>query len=284
MSSSLSVVSGNLVAGNSDAGIVIDYYGLGQPLAGMAVEDNEVTGNAQGVVVEDAHVNTITDNVISGNVGEGVLIAAVDLNNADGNRLTGNTITGNGSSGVRIDAADENSIGAVGGDVNVISGNGGDGVTVTTGQDNAVVNNSIYDNGDLGIDLVDDGPTANDGLGDPDAGPNQQQNHPTITGHVPVLVQLGGICGRQVQDQLDAAQHAGDRLPARVLPQRHVHRAGRGQGAARHAAGHHRRNRPRPGLDRLRPGRREGDGHRHGHRSERLRGRPDLGAQRLRLI
>ena len=61
--------------------------------------------------MEDTHVNTITDNVISGNVGEGVLIAAVDLNNADGNRLTGNTITGNGSSGVRIDAADENSSG-----------------------------------------------------------------------------------------------------------------------------------------------------------------------------
>ena len=234
--------------------------------------------------MEDAHVNTITDNVISGNVGEGVLIAAVDLNNADGNRLTGNTITGNGSSGVRIDAADENSVGAVGGDVNVISGNGGDGVTVTTGQDNAVVNNSIYDNGDLGIDLVDDGPTVNDGLGDMDAGPNQQQNHPTITGHVTVLVQQGGLFVAQVQDQLDAAQHAGDRLPARVLPQRHVRRPRRGEGAARHAAGHHRRNRPRRGLDRLRPGRRDGDGHRHGHRCERLRGRPDLGAQRLRLI
>ena len=193
VSSSLTVVTGNLVSKNSDAGIVLDYWGLGQPLAGNAVEDNEVTGNAKGVVVEDAHVNTITDNVISGNAGEGVLIAAVDLNNADGNRLTGNTITGNGSSGVRIDAADENSVGAVGGDVNVISGNGGDGVTVTTGQDNAVVNNSIFDNGDLGIDLVDDGPTVNDGLGDVDAGPNQQQNHPTISNHQLVKVQVGGL-------------------------------------------------------------------------------------------
>ena len=283
VSSSFTVVTGNMVSDNSDAGIMLDYCGLGQPLVGNVVEDNEVTGNAKGVVVEDSHVNAVTDNVISGNAGEGVLIAAVDLHNADGNWLTGNTITGNGSSGVRIDAADESSVGAVGGDVNVISGNGGDGVTVTTGQDNAVVNNSIYDNGDLGIDLVDDGPTANDGLGDPDGGPNLQQNHPTISGHQLVIVQLGGAVHPEVQDQLDAAQRGGDRLPARVLRQRHVRRARRGQGAARDAAGDHRWNRPRPGLDRLRARRREGDGQRHGDRSERLRGRPDLGAQRLRL-
>ena len=36
-------------------------------------------------------------------------------------------------------------------------------------------------------------------------------------------------------------------------------------------------------IDR-RPGRREGDGDRDGDRSQRLRARPDLGAQRLRLI
>ena len=62
----------------------------------------------------------------------------------------------------------------------MITGNGEDGVTVEPGDDNAVVNNSIYRNADLGIDLAGDGQTANDGLLDLDPGANGLQNHPTI--------------------------------------------------------------------------------------------------------
>ena len=46
---------------------------------------------------------------------------------------------------------------------NTIAYNGEDGVTVTARHGNAIVRNSIHDNGDLGIDLDANGPTANDG-------------------------------------------------------------------------------------------------------------------------
>ena len=186
--------------------------------------------------------------MISDNTGHGVLIDSFDLANTDGNWLTGNTISDNGLSGVRIDDADDNSVGLPDRKVNTITGNAQDGVAVDSGQGNAVANNSIYGNDDLGIDLDDDGPTANDGLGDPDPGPNGLQNHPTITGHVarfqwPCRVPVRGLRRRS------AGRCAAicERLPARVLPQRHLRRPWRGRGAPRHATGDDRRQRSRGG-------------------------------------
>jgi parallel beta-helix repeat protein len=197
--SSFNVVADNLLSGNNDAGVMLDGDGVGPPPIGNTVERNVIgldaggsaaLPNEYGVVVEDSHRNAITDNVISDNTGHGVLIDSLDLANTDGNWLTGNTISDNGLSGVRIDDADDNSVGIPDRPVNTITGNAQDGVAVDSGQGNAVANNSIYGNDDLGIDLDDDGPTANDGLGDPDTGANGLQNHPTITGHVLVPVAL----------------------------------------------------------------------------------------------
>ena len=81
----------------------------------------------------------------------------------------------------------------MGDEVNTITGNGRDGVTVESGDDNAVVNNSIYANDELGIDLAGDEETANDGLLDLDAGANGLQNHPVIDSHALVQVQPPGI-------------------------------------------------------------------------------------------
>ncbi len=61
-----------------------------------------------------------------------------------------------------------------------INGFGGDGVAVignTTG--NSILSNAIYNNGGLGIDLNNDGVTAND-LKDIDAGANDLLNYPTV--------------------------------------------------------------------------------------------------------
>jgi parallel beta-helix repeat protein len=69
---------------------------------------------------------------------------------------------------------------------NVIANNGsaqiigGNGVFVESGRGNTVSGNSIYGNSLLGIDLGDDGITAND-PDDADAGANDLQNVPTIT-------------------------------------------------------------------------------------------------------
>src|SRR5690606_5921565 len=41
----------------------------------------------------------------------------------------------------------------------------------------AVLGNDVFENGGLGLDLGEDGPTAND-AGDPDEGANRRQNHP----------------------------------------------------------------------------------------------------------
>jgi parallel beta-helix repeat protein len=185
---SFNVVAGNTVTGNRDAGIKIEGGAAGPPPVNNVIEDNDSSGNEQGVVIEDAHLNAVTRNTVTGNLDEGVLIEAFNRPNADGNWLTGNTISGNGLSGVRIEDGDENSVGLVDREINVISGNGDDGVTVDPGEDNAIVNNSIYDNGNLGIDLDADGVSPNDGLLDPDTGANGLQNHPFITGHVLVFV------------------------------------------------------------------------------------------------
>src|SRR6185436_14168439 len=66
---------------------------------------------------------------------------------------------------------------------NRIAHNTGNGVTVTgTGISNLIVDNQIFNNGGLGIDLGDDGATPND-PGDGDAPfANNRQNSPSLTG------------------------------------------------------------------------------------------------------
>jgi parallel beta-helix repeat protein len=180
--SSFNVVTGNTATGNRNAGIKIDSPAAGPPALGNVVEANDSSGNDEGVVIEDSHRNAVMNNTITDNLREGVLIEAFDRPNADGNRLTGNTIDGSGFSGVRIEDGHDNSIGQVDAEPNVITDSGEDGVTVESGDDNAVVNNSIYRNDDLGIDLDGDGVTANDGLLDADTGANGLLNHPVIDG------------------------------------------------------------------------------------------------------
>jgi hypothetical protein len=189
--SSFNVIEDNLLAGNLDAGIRFDADGLGPPInnvveanvIGLDASGTVALPNDEGIAVEDAHRNALVDNVISGNVRDGVRIEPVDLAGADGNWLTGNTIEDNGESGVEIDGGDDNLVGQPSAAQNTIAGNGEDGVTVATGQANSIANNSIHDNDDLGIDLAADGPSVNDGLLDLDAGPNGLQNHPKITGN-----------------------------------------------------------------------------------------------------
>ena len=54
------------------------------------------------------------------------------------------------------------------------------GVAVYSGTGRTIRGNSIFGNGGLGIDLLNDGVTPND-LGDPDIGPNNLQNFPLVT-------------------------------------------------------------------------------------------------------
>ena len=144
-----------------------------------------------------------------GNGGNGVQFASVLGTSSIGGSGVGNIIAGNGLSGILIGTADlltiqGNTIG-LSGSANargiLINGSAGDGVIVggvSAGQGNnigfntgagvavagtanvTIRGNSIRDNGGLGIDLGNNGPTGND-PGDTDPGANGLLNFPAIS-------------------------------------------------------------------------------------------------------
>jgi hypothetical protein len=104
--------------------------------------------------------------------------------NLIGTAADGVTPLGNTSHGILMTGgADCNTIGGIPNPYrNVIAFNGGDGIALATdgGINNYVDPNFIHDNGGLGVDINDDGPTMNDPQ-DADAGANDLQNFPVLT-------------------------------------------------------------------------------------------------------
>ncbi len=171
--------------------------------------------NGVGVSIDRAVNNTIggttvtARNVISGNFSDGIevdgnppfslLTEAADGNVIQGNYIgvdaTGAGALGNGvisegtAAGISIDGASNTTIGGTAANAgNVIANNSGTGVrifplsTLPGAQlpvNNAILGNSIYSNGELGIDLGAAGISAND-PGDGDTGANNLQNYPIL--------------------------------------------------------------------------------------------------------
>ena len=188
----------NVISGNDGQGVVI-FGNHGNKITGNYV-GTDATGTKDlgntyhGVYIDYGKNNTIGGttagerNVISGNNGNGILIEGAG---ATGNKVLGNYLgtdkngaaLGNSANGVYIGEAPDNTIGgATAGERNTISGNDGSGVSIVgdTATANRILQNAIFSNGGLGIDLGDDGPTAND-PGDTDTGPNNLQNKPVIS-------------------------------------------------------------------------------------------------------
>lgn len=122
-------------------------------------------GFANAIRLDSAGTNTIQGNFIgtdltgtnaAGNTGHGIL-----LTNQTARNLIGGTPPGTG---------------------NIIAFNAGNGVALdaTAGSRNAILGNSIFANGRLGIDLRNDGVTPND-ADDSDTGPNGLQNFPILS-------------------------------------------------------------------------------------------------------
>ncbi|MEO8378993.1 MAG: hypothetical protein ABI779_04940 [Acidobacteriota bacterium] len=189
---------GNVIAGNSNYAIYMEGSG------GGGIDDNAIYNNAIGVdssgtatlgasiagiaVIDDAVGTQIgapdKPNVIGGN-GVGIHLAgSVEQTtiaaNQIGRALDQVTNVANSGSGIVLEASNNLVGGGLFNGHNNIANNGNDGITVLSGTENRLLVNSIFDNTDQGIDLGDDGPTAND-IGDADTGANNLQNSPTLT-------------------------------------------------------------------------------------------------------
>jgi CSLREA domain-containing protein len=204
---------GNAVAGNGADGILI------QGVAGATVQGNGIglngtlTGtipnagdgidlNASPGTVKVGGASNSETNVIGGNTGNGIRVGGSNAeiyNNLIG-VFPGRTNLGNGGDGVRLDG--DALVGGTAPGVqrgNEIAFNGGAGVGASAGV-SGISANSIHDNTGLGIDLGEDGTTANDHL-DPDTGPNFLQNRPEITSVIStgsstdVAVDLNSVAG-----------------------------------------------------------------------------------------
>lgn len=192
--------AGNLISGN----------GYGVRLSNSARE-NSVQGNLIGTtstgrsplgnqrsgVSVTAPNNVIggttagARNIIAGNNSSGVELTG---SGATGNTVQGNYIgtaingvdaLGNAAHGILItDVANKNIIGGITPQVaNTIAYNGGTGISISRGVNNTLRGNRIMQNGGLGIDLGEAGPTAND-TGDLDQGANQLMNAPALLQNV----------------------------------------------------------------------------------------------------
>jgi parallel beta-helix repeat protein len=204
--SSRTVVAGNVIASTA-TGPGVEVLGHNNTVQGNRVGTNAAVNlalpNFKGIRVVGSE-NTIggrlagQGNVVSGNHFTGIEIRPFDpavpavRNVVEGNMI-GTNATGTGpipneGPGIEIADSDNNTIGARGivGARNRIAYNLGAGINVESGARNTILGNSITENGDLGIDLADDGLTPND-VGDGDGGANGLQNYPEIASATAVV-------------------------------------------------------------------------------------------------
>lgn len=205
ITTSNSTVKG-LAIGGFGRGIVIEELVSGRGGDGNEIEGNFVGTDASGTTPRGNVFTSLSvglrtsNNVIGGTLpkernlisGSSVGFTIGVVVGGDGNKVEGNYIgtakdgispLPNGSAGVMIDRGSNTTIGGTAsGAANTIAFNGADGVVVLGegSTSNRILGNSIFSNGEEGIDLNQDGVTANDPR-DPDNGPNNLQNFPVLS-------------------------------------------------------------------------------------------------------
>lgn len=168
---------GVVLEGSSVTGNVVEGNYIGVDLAGTAPSANQ--RNCNGVVIRGgAANNTIRNNVVSANAGDGILIQNASDNAVTGNRIglatTGDTVLGNGQNGVNLfslagQTTQRNRVGGTAfNEQNVIAGSGsgsssfagirvhGTGTLTSTISSNFIGTDSIgsVDRGNLGDGIL----------------------------------------------------------------------------------------------------------------------------------
>ena len=198
----------NIISGNNAAGISIASGAISNLIQGNFI-GTDVTGTLaignQGDGIRTSENGNIIGgsasgarNLISGNQGNGInssiMFSPSSFN--PGNQVQGNFIgadvngttpLGNGGHGIFISyvlfdqRTGETIGGAASGGGNIIAFNGAAGVFVASGSHHAILSNSIFSNGDLGIKLAD--------------GANNQQSAPVLTSVTATTIQ-GKLSGQ----------------------------------------------------------------------------------------
>lgn len=165
-------LDGSLQAGFT-ANPVIELNGTN---AGTGTHGLMLGSGSDGSVIRELAINRFG--------GAGLVISNSQNHTIQGNHIgtdtTGLVAHGNTGAGIQLDNASACLIGSdTSSKANTIANNGGDGISITgtTSLNNSILGNSIYANGGLGIDLNDDGVTAND-TNDTDNGANDLLNFP----------------------------------------------------------------------------------------------------------
>jgi uncharacterized repeat protein (TIGR01451 family) len=191
-----STISGLAIVGFKGAGLVLNSVGgnvVAADYLGVEASGSQAEANGVGLSIAGSSSNTIggaagSRNVISGNSGDGILIAMGSgpassneiLGNLIGTSPAGSSAMANGGSGIAIVGASGTEIGfAALGSCNVISGNSGTGIAVSSGATGTLIQNneigvtadgkSKLGNGGDGI-LLDDAPQTLIGGSDPHEG------------------------------------------------------------------------------------------------------------------
>ena len=118
---------------------------------------------------------TINGGSVNNNAATNGKGGGVEHSGTSASAITGTSVLNNTGSGVYITGT-----GSLDVKTSTITGNSGDGITkIGTGVGSHFDSNTIHSNGELGIDLSDNGVTPND-ANDADTGPNNLQNFPVI--------------------------------------------------------------------------------------------------------
>ncbi len=155
---------------------VFDVTADNVTITGFTIQGATSANGVNAPVGSTVASTTISANLIKSN-STGVFVES-----AAGIKVRGNLVEQNGQHGVHLKASSNSFVGGTSsGQANTISNNGGAGVFVElSGTGNSILLNSIFGNGQLGIDLGVGGQTPND-VGDADGGANGLQNFPIIT-------------------------------------------------------------------------------------------------------